>query len=203
MRDLRQTPILRVEWQARPGERELRRAQNGARGFDPVGREPLERGAKGGEHCMSERDKAEYRQMVERRTPRSHFVRDTWRAFWVGGLICALSEGCTLWLMRGFNFARQDAATLTSVTLVFITAALTAIGVFDRIGRYAGGGTIVPITGFANSIASAAMEYRSEGFIMGVGARMFQIAGPVLVYGIGSSVVVGIIYYIIDLIWGI
>ena len=81
--------------------------------------------------------------------------------------------------------------------------ALTAIGVFDRIGRYAGGGTIVPITGFANSIASAAMEYRSEGFIMGVGARMFQIAGPVLVYGIGSSVVVGIIYYIIDLIWGI
>ena len=133
---------------------------------------------------MSERDKAEYRQMVERRTPRSHFVRDTW-------------------LMRGFNFARQDAATLTSVTLVFITAALTAIGVFDRIGRYAGGGTIVPITGFANSIASAAMEYRSEGFIMGVGARMFQIAGPVLVYGIGSSVVVGIIYYIIDLIWGI
>ncbi len=77
------------------------------------------------------------------------------------------------------------------------------IGVFDRIGRYAGGGTIVPITGFANSIASAAMEYRSEGFIMGVGARMFQIAGPVLVYGIGSSVVVGIIYYIIDLIWGI
>ena len=77
---------------------------------------------------MSERDKAEYRQMVERRTPRSHFVRDTWRAFWVGGLICALSEGYTLWLMRGFNFARQDAATLTSVTLVFITAALTAIG---------------------------------------------------------------------------
>ena len=141
--------------------------------------------------------------MVERRTPRSHCVRDTWRACWVGGLICALSEGYTLWLMRGFNFARQDAATLTSVTLVFITAALTAIGVFDRIGRYAGGGTIVPITGFANSIASAAMEYRSEGFIMGVGARMFQIAGPVLVYGIGSSVVVGVIYYIIDLIWGI
>ena len=152
---------------------------------------------------MSERDKAEYRQMVERRTPRSHFVRDTWRAFWVGGLICALSEGYTFLLMRGFNYARQDAATLTSVTLVFITAALTAIGVFDRIGRYAGGGTIVPITGFANSIASAAMEYRSEGFIMGVGARMFQIAGPVLVYGIGSSVVVGVIYYIIDLIWGI
>ena len=141
--------------------------------------------------------------MVERRTPRSHFVRDTWRAFWVGGLICALSEGCTLWPMRGFNFARQDAATLTSVTLVFITAALTAIGVFDRIGRYAGGGTSVPITGFANSIASAAKEYRSVGFIIGVGARMFQIAGPVLVYGIGSSVVVGIIYYIIDLIWGI
>lgn len=152
---------------------------------------------------MSERDKAEYKQMVERRTPRSHFVRDTWRAFWVGGLICAVSEGYTLWLMRAFNFARQDASTLTSVTLVFITAALTAIGIFDRIGRYAGGGTIVPITGFANSIASAAMEYRSEGFIMGVGARMFQIAGPVLVYGIGSSVVVGVIYYIIDLIWGI
>ena len=83
-----------------------------------------------------------------------------------------------MWLMRGFNFCRgRRAATLTSVTLVFITAALTAIGVFDRIGRYAAA-LIVPITGFANSIASAAMEYRSEGFIMGVGARMFQIAGP-------------------------
>ena len=142
---------------------------------------------------MSERDKAEYRQMVERRTPRSHFVRDTWRAFWVGGLICALGEGCTLWLMRGFNFARQDAATLTSVTLVFITAALTAIGVFDRIGRYAGGGTIVPITGFANSIVSPAMEFKREGFITGTAAKLFTIAGPVLVYGVGSSVIVGLL----------
>ena len=142
---------------------------------------------------MSERDKAEYRQMVERRTPRSHFVRDTWRAFWVGGLICALSEGYTLWLMRGFNFARQDAATLTSVTLVFITAALTAIGVFDRIGRYAGGGTIVPITGFANSIVSPAMEFKREGYVLGLGAKLFSIAGPVLVYGISASVIVGII----------
>lgn len=152
---------------------------------------------------MSQRDRDEYKRMVERRTPHSHFARDTWRAFWVGGAICALGEGYTLMLMRALNLSRQDASTLTSVTLVFITAALTAIGVFDRIGRYAGGGTIVPITGFANSIASAAMEYRSEGFIMGVGARMFQIAGPVLVYGIGSSVLVGVIYYIIDLIWGI
>ena len=125
------------------------------------------------------------------------------KAFAVGGAICAVSEAYTLMLMRLCNLGRQEAGTITSVTLVFITAALTAAGVFDTIGYYAGGGTIVPITGFANSIASAAMEFRSEGLVLGVGARMFQIAGPVLVYGIGSSVIVGVIYYVAGLIWGV
>ncbi len=152
---------------------------------------------------MSQREKDEYKQMIKRRTPGSLFARDTWRAFWVGGAICAVSEAYTLALMRLCNLGRQEAGAITSVTLVFITAALTAAGIFDKIGYYAGGGTIVPITGFANSIASAAMEFRSEGLVLGVGARMFQIAGPVLVYGIGSSVIVGVIYYVAGLIWGV
>lgn len=152
---------------------------------------------------MAEGQHADYKQLVDKRTPHSHFVRDTLRAFWVGGAICMVSEGYILLLIQVGNFTRMEASTLASITLVFITAILTAIGIFDKLGNYAGGGTIVPITGFANSIVSAAMEYRSEGLVMGVGARMFQIAGPVLVYGIGSSVVVGAIYYIIDLIWGI
>ena len=152
---------------------------------------------------MSQNERSQYRKLVEKRTPGSHLVRDTWRAAWVGGAICALSEAYIRWLMALGGMERQDAGAICSVTLVFITAVLTALGVFDRIGRYAGGGTIVPITGFANSVVSAAMEYRSEGLVLGMGARMFQIAGPVLVYGISSSGRVGVIYYLLGMIWGI
>ncbi|MGI6183534.1 MAG: SpoVA/SpoVAEb family sporulation membrane protein [Candidatus Fimadaptatus sp.] len=141
--------------------------------------------------------------MVKRRTPRSHFARDTLRAFWVGGAICAATEAYIQLLVNAAGMARQQASAVGSITLIALTAILTAAGIFDRIGRYAGGGTIVPITGFANSIVSSAMEYRSEGMVLGVGARMFQIAGPVLVYGISSSVIVGVVYWLMAAIWGI
>ena len=95
---------------------------------------------------------------------------------------------------------REDAAAFTSIVLVFLASLLTGVGVYDRIGKYAGGGSIVPITGFANSIVSCAMEYRREGLVMGVGARLFQIAGPVLVYGIGSSVVIGLIAWVVEVL---
>ena len=96
--------------------------------------------------------------------------------------------------------SREDAAAFTSIVLVFLASLLTGIGVYDRIGKYAGGGSIVPITGFANSIVASAMEYRREGLVMGVGARLFQIAGPVLVYGIGSSVIVGVIAWLVEVL---
>jgi stage V sporulation protein AC len=152
---------------------------------------------------MSEREQRAYMDMVKRRTPRSHFARDTLRAFWVGGAICAATEAYIQLLVNAAGMARQQASAVGSITLIALTAILTAAGIFDRIGRYAGGGTIVPITGFANSIVSSAMEYRSEGMVLGVGARMFQIAGPVLVYGISSSVIVGVVYWLMAAIWGI
>ena len=144
---------------------------------------------------MSERDKAEYRQMVERRTPRSHFVRDTWRAFWVGGLICVLGQLITsLWAMTGLD--KGDAATACSITLVFIGAMLTGLGVYDDLARYAGAGTLVPITGFANSVVAPALEFKTEGLITGTAVKMFSIAGPVIVYGVSASVIYGLILVI-------
>ena len=114
-------------------------------------------------------------------------------AFWVGGLICvggqALSE-----LYQSWGLSKDDAGTWVSITLVFLAALLTGLGVFDDIARRAGAGTLVPITGFANSVVSPAMEFKTEGFVMGVSAKLFTIAGPVLVYGMGASVLYGIVY---------
>ena len=119
------------------------------------------------------------------------------RAFWVGGIICmagqAVADLSTLW----FHLPANAALTMGSVFLVFLTALLTGIGVFDKIAQYAGAGTVVPITGFANAMVSPAMEFKPEGWVLGTGARLFTIAGPVLVYGISASVVVGILYYFI------
>mgnify|MGYP002868949328 CR=1 FL=1 len=115
------------------------------------------------------------------------------KAFLVGGLICVLGQGIHDLTMLLFSVSPDDASTVSSMTLIFLTALLTGLGVFDRIASFAGAGTVVPITGFANSIVSPAMEYRPEGFVLGVGAKLFTIAGPVLVYGIAASVVVGLI----------
>lgn len=146
------------------------------------------------------RERARYAQLVERFAPRSEMDVGLFRAFWVGGTICAIGQVImdlyTNWLQLGM----QAASTATSITLVFLSALLTGIGVYDRIGKYAGAGSIVPITGFANSVVSPAMEFRREGLVMGVGAKLFTLAGPVLVYGISGSIIVGLIVFFLDML---
>ena len=138
-----------------------------------------------------------YADLVGRLTPKSKLGQGCLRAFWVGGGICmlgqALSDVGVMWL----HMTAASASCFASVSLVFLTALLTGVGVFDRLARYAGAGTVVPITGFANAMTSPAMEFKPEGWVLGTGARLFTIAGPVLVYGISASVIVGILYYFI------
>lgn len=139
-----------------------------------------------------------YRDSVKRHAPKSDLLRQLLRAFWTGGLICTLGEALFT-LYRSLALPEETVGTLVSVTLIFLTALLTGLGAFDRIGAYAGAGTFVPITGFANAIAAPSMEYRPEGFVLGVGAKMFVVAGPVIVYGVSASVLYGLIYWITTL----
>ena len=139
--------------------------------------------------------KKQYSEMVKKASPPSRVLRDMLFAFLIGGLICVIGQ-FFLEIYLSYGLEKEDSATLTSMTMIFLGAFLTGIGVYDDIANYGGAGTLVPITGFANSIVSPAIEYKTEGLIMGVGANMFKIAGPVLVYGISSSVIYGIIYYI-------
>ena len=144
-------------------------------------------------------DSKQYKKYAAGHAPKSPLVKDCLRAFLVGGFICALGQGLTD-LYRNFcGLALSDAATLTSVSLVFLAVLLTAIGIFDRIARFAGAGTLVPITGFANAVASPAIDSRAEGLVLGVGAKIFTVAGPVLLYGTLAGALYGIIYYV----WGL
>lgn len=120
------------------------------------------------------------------------------KAFVIGGLICCIGEG----LLNYFEFLgldRDQAGAWTSITLIFLSALLTGLKLYDRIAQHAGAGTLVPITGFANSVVSPALDFKSEGFVLGLGAKMFVIAGPVIVYGISASVIYGFIYYVMTL----
>ena len=138
----------------------------------------------------------EYREFARKRAPRSQVLRNCLGAFWVGGLICCLGEALGR-LFQSAGLEAEAAGTAASVTLVFLGAALTALGLYDRLAKLGRAGTLVPITGFANAMVSPAMEFKPEGWVLGTGARLFTIAGPVLVYGIASSVIVGILYYFI------
>lgn len=140
--------------------------------------------------------KKDYQKLVDKKTPNSPIWLNLLKAFIVGGTICCIGQGIMDWL-KSLGLNKDLASSTTSVILVFTGIFLTAIGVYSKIGKFAGAGSIVPITGFANSIASPAIEFKSEGLVLGVGAKLFQIAGPVLVYGITSSIVVGVIYYMI------
>jgi len=144
---------------------------------------------------MTER---EYGRLVEEMNPRSPMWKDCLIAFVVGGLICTLGQGIINWYMD-MGLDKEQAGTGASMTLVAISALLTGLSLYDNIAKFAGAGTLVPITGFANAIAAPAVEFKTEGFILGVGAKMFTIAGPVIVYGVSASVVYGLIYWITTL----
>lgn len=137
----------------------------------------------------------EYGKMAKKASPPSNKIKNGAFAFVIGGLVCAFGEGLGM-IYQKIGIGADDIKALIPSTLIVIAAVLTALGVFDKIAYYAGAGTIVPITGFANSIVSPAMEFQSEGKILGTAANMFRIAGPVLVYGAAASVIYGIIYYL-------
>ena len=138
----------------------------------------------------------DYQNYVDKKTPNSPIAKNCFNAFLVGGLICTIGQLINFYCeYKGFD--TQISGTIVSIILIGISAFLTGLNLFNKIGKFAGAGSLIPITGFANSIVSPAMEYKSEGYVMGVGAKMFTVAGPVLVYGISSSIVVGIIYFII------
>lgn len=143
----------------------------------------------------------EYGELAKKRSPNSKLYKTLPCAFIVGGLICTLGEAL-LNLYGYLGLDKDNAGALTSITLVFLSVLFTGLKLYDRIAQHAGAGTLVPITGFANAVASPALEFKSEGFVLGLGAKMFIIAGPVIVYGISASIVYGFIYYIIGLFQG-
>lgn len=141
----------------------------------------------------------EYLDRVAKLTPKTNEKRSLLNAFLVGGFVCSIGQFIRYMLSFFLKISGDDLASITSVILIFFGVLLTGLGVYDRIGKHAGGGSIVPITGFANSVASPAMEFAREGFIYGMAAKMFVVAGPIIVYGVTSSVLVGIIYFIFGL----
>ncbi len=138
--------------------------------------------------------KQQYDSMVKKISPNSKSRTDIFKAFLIGGLICSIGQGL-LDIFTYFGFDEKSAAAWTSISLVFVSALLTGLGLYEKIAKHGGAGTLVPITGFANAVASPALEFKAEGFILGVGAKVFAIAGPVILYGTAASVVYGVIYY--------
>ena len=139
--------------------------------------------------------KETYKKYADARAPKSPLLKDCLRAFLVGGLICALAQGLTAVYTGVCGMEREDAGTLTACTLILIAAILTGLGVFDRIAKFAGAGTLVPITGFANAVVSPAIDAKSEGAVLGVGAKIFSVAGPVLLYGTLAGCLYGAVYW--------
>ncbi len=144
-------------------------------------------------------DKKTYDKMTKKASPPSPKLKNCILAFLVGGFICTLGETLTFVYTEYFNLKPEIVKMLVPVTLITIAAILTGFGIFEKIAKYAGAGTLVPITGFSNAVVSPAIEFKSEGFVLGVGAKMFTIAGPVILYGTVASVVYGVIYWITTL----
>ncbi|MBQ7821858.1 MAG: stage V sporulation protein AC [Clostridia bacterium] len=141
----------------------------------------------------------DYKKYVEVKAKKSNLLRDCINAFWTGGLICTIGQGLNQ-LYTPLGLGVKNTSGLVSVTLIFIAVLLTGLNVFDNIAKVAGAGTLVPITGFANAVASPAIDCKAEGFVLGVGAKMFTIAGPVILYGTVASVIYGVIYWITTLL---
>jgi len=138
----------------------------------------------------------EYQEFAQAREPKRPIVLNCFKAFLVGGLICVIGQGIQMFFVTYFHFSQESAGNPTVAVLIILTVLLTGFGVFDHIAQWAGAGTIIPVTGFANTIASAAIEHRSEGYVLGVGGNMFKLAGPVIVYGVFSAFVVSIVIII-------
>ncbi|WP_352419882.1 stage V sporulation protein AC [Proteiniborus sp.] len=145
---------------------------------------------------MDSINQKDYYKYVKKKMPKPNYIKNCFWAFIVGGLISDLGQLITNFF-KNTGLDKKSVASATSITLVFLGAFLTGLGLYDRLGKKAGAGSIVPITGFANAIVSPAMEFKREGFILGVASKMFVIAGPVLVYGYGSSILIGIIYLLL------
>ena len=141
--------------------------------------------------------KQTYQEYVDKKSPNSPIWKNCINAFLVGGLICSIGQ-IILNICKERGFDTQTSGTIVSILLIGFAAFLTGLNLFNKLGKFAGAGSLVPITGFANSIVSPAMEYKSEGYVMGVGGKMFTVAGPVLVFGISASIIVGIIYLIFN-----
>lgn len=137
----------------------------------------------------------EYQAYVDKKSPNSPLLKNCFNSFWVGGLICVIGQ-IILEICKYRSLELEMSYTIVSISLIFVSAFLTSLNLFNKIGKFAGAGSLVPITGFANSIVSPSIEYKSEGYVMGVGAKMFTVAGPVLVYGISTSIIVGLCYLI-------
>lgn len=137
----------------------------------------------------------QYEKYIKDKMPKPNYLMNCIKAFIVGGLICDVAQ-FILNTAKSYGYTQEAVSAITATTMVFLGAFLTGLGIYDRLGRFAGAGSIVPITGFANSIVSPAMEFKREGFVFGVGAKMFVLAGPVLVYGISTSIVIGLLYYL-------
>ncbi|RNB52631.1 stage V sporulation protein AC [Brevibacillus gelatini] len=135
----------------------------------------------------------EYQQLAQRHEPKRPLVRNFTRAFFVGGFICLIGQGITELFIRYFDFTEKTAGNPTVAVLILLSALLTGLGVYDRIAQWAGAGTSVPVTGFANSITSAAIEHRSEGLVLGVGGNMFKLAGSVIVFGVVAAFIIGLL----------
>ena len=140
--------------------------------------------------------KEDYKKYADAHAPKTPCLKNCLLAFLIGGSICAFGEILGMIYSKYLGLAKDDAGLLVSVTLILIAVTLTGFGVFDRIAKYAGAGTLVPITGFANSVASSAIDSRSEGYVLGVGAKIFTVAGPVLLYGTAAGALWGVVYWI-------
>ena len=143
-------------------------------------------------------EKKEYKVLADRKSPASKLFKDSIMAFLTGGAICTFGQ-LLFAFYEPFGLERELTGSAVSVTLIFIGVLLTGLNIYPKLAKFAGAGTVVPITGFANSVAAPSIEARTEGYVLGVGAKLFTIAGPVIVYGIGASFVAGIWYYIVSI----
>lgn len=145
-----------------------------------------------------EQIKNKYKQMAKEATPKSEIFKNCLKAFLVGGIICDIGQ-LIMNIIESFGYPKEQVMNIVPIIMVFIGAVLTGTGIYGKMASFGGAGTVVPITGFSNAVVAPAIEFKKEGYIFGVAAKMFTIAGPVLVYGIGTSVIIGIIYYVIRL----